>query len=140
MGDVFNNAGYPFIDADNAELLASALKTVSGNDDIDPKQARQINSGVRAIAHAVTAQCYQQRDEGEKAIDELDKALDAAEELGVPKGELALLRAYIAFSRDDHAAAGRALRRRRRHRGLRRSRRWRVTDHLVDGQVRAQRP
>ncbi len=93
------------IEADNAELLASALKTVSGNDAIDPKKARMINSGVRAIAHAVTAQCYQQRDEGEKAIDELDKALDAAEELGTPKGELALVRAYIALSRDDHAGA-----------------------------------
>ena len=73
------------LEADKAELLASALAVVSGSEaPVTPEQARQMNAGVRAIAHGVSAYCYKQRGEDEKAINSLDKALDAAEELGVP--------------------------------------------------------
>ena len=97
-------------EADQFEDLARAMAAVSGADaPVTPEQARQINAGVRAVAHAVTAHCFQQRGEKDKAVDELDKTLVAAEELGVPEGELALTRAYVAFHREDHAAAKKQL-------------------------------
>ena len=45
--------------------------------------------------------CFQQKKQKEKSLEELDAMVAAAEQMGVPPGETALIRAYVAFERDD---------------------------------------
>ena len=92
--------------AKKAEELAVALSVVSNTEaTMTPEETKATGGGIRALAHGITAVCYRGRDEQEKAIESFDKALQAAEDMGVAKGELALARAYVAFERKEHAQA-----------------------------------
>lgn len=92
--------------ADSPERLAAALGVVAGGEaPVTPENAKKINAGARTVAHGASAYCYQARDEGDKAVEQLDKALDGAQDLGVPEGELALARAYVAMQRGQPAKA-----------------------------------
>jgi tetratricopeptide (TPR) repeat protein len=108
---------------DKAQLveLIAVMKAAGAAppDDISEKQIQEMNAGVRALAHGVTAYCYQQRDEGEKAIESLDATLQALEDSGVAAGETALLRAYVAMERGEQGEA-------RKH--LETARDWKGTD------------
>ena len=106
-------------EADSAERQAKELKggelgktatdLFGPSAGLDPKQAAEMIAGVRAVAHGATGSCYLQRDEKDKALPELDELVKAATELGVPPGETATLRAYLAYERKDYAAAESAL-------------------------------
>jgi hypothetical protein len=103
--------------ADPASLV-SALGVVSGgaarpSDD----GAKKFDAAVRVLAHGACAACFLKRDEKEKALDEADKTATAAEEMGAPPGETALLRGYIAFERGDKDAARKYLEQARDYEG-----------------------
>jgi tetratricopeptide (TPR) repeat protein len=75
----------------------------------DAKRAAQIDAGAASVAHAIIGACLLQRGERDKAVDEIDKSIKGAHELGVPKEKTALLRAYVAYHRGDHDGAKKCL-------------------------------
>jgi hypothetical protein len=95
--------------AEQADIASSFSKLAGTDVGIDAKEEAQLNAAVRAIAHASTGVCYLQRDEQDKAVEELEKLVTAAHELGVPPGETAMIRAYIAYQKKDFDAAEKAL-------------------------------
>lgn len=94
----------------SAATMSTSLRRISkGNASVDAKQAALVNTSVRAVAHGAAGACYLQRDERKKAVEELELLLSAMHELGVPPGETALVRAYIAYEKGDHDAARKCL-------------------------------
>jgi hypothetical protein len=60
----------------------------------------------RLLAHAATAQCFQQSalpDGRQRSLVEWDRAVEVAAGVGFPPEELAFLRAYLAYQREDFA-------------------------------------
>jgi len=99
-------------EADKGDLVAmgATLKKLSnGKANLEPEQAAGLNLAARTLAHGAAAGCYFKRDEREKALPEIQKLIDAAHELGVPKSETALPRAYLFYEQGDHGAAKAAL-------------------------------
>lgn len=80
-----------------------------GGDELTGDQTRATDAGMTALAHGGTAYCYFGRDEPEKAREELQAFVDAAEEAGATEADLALVRAYLAYHADDLADARRQL-------------------------------
>jgi tetratricopeptide (TPR) repeat protein len=95
--------------ADQGGLSGSFGKLAGTPVAIDEKEAAQLNAAVRGIAHAATGTCFMNRDEQDKAVEELEKFVEAANEVGVPAGETAMIRAYIAYQKKDYAKAEKAL-------------------------------
>jgi tetratricopeptide (TPR) repeat protein len=95
------------VDKEHIELehMIALLKAGGGGSDINATQVKQMDASVRALTHGITAYCYKQRDEHEKAVAELDATLRALEDSGVAPGEIALLRAYVSMEQGDPAAA-----------------------------------
>jgi hypothetical protein len=94
----------------DAAAMAGTLKKLSGGESkLEPKQADTITAAVRALAHGAAGSCFLKRDEKEKALDEIQKLIDAAHDLGVPRNETALPRAYLFYQKDDHDAAKKCL-------------------------------
>ena len=81
---------------------AGALQTLSGGA-AKPSEAsaKKFGAALRTLAHGTCAMCFQNKKEKEKSLEELDAMVIAAEEMGVPPGETALIRAYLAYERDD---------------------------------------
>jgi len=94
-------------DRDQAELdqLLQLFETFGAKANIDDKQLESLYAGARALAHGAAAFCHQKRGEGDKAVPELDKTLQALDDAGVPEGETALAKAYVAFEQDEQAKA-----------------------------------
>ena len=89
----------------SAKGLSKTVRLMSGGKgSLDEKQTQAADAAVRMVAHGATAYCYYQRGEKEKALDELDKFVAAAHQAGVPKGETAMLRAFVAYERKDYKA------------------------------------
>jgi hypothetical protein len=94
--------------ADAAKMSAS-LRKLGGTKELDAKEAAMLGATARALAHGVTAKCFLDRDERDKALAELERFVAAAHEAGVPHEETALLRAYIAYEQKDYDRARGAL-------------------------------
>lgn len=95
---------------DDPAAMSASFRKMSGNRaQLDKEQAVLVNAAARALAHGAAGKCYLDRDEREKALVEIEKFIDAAHLLGVPQRETALLRAYLAYERDDHDTARKAL-------------------------------
>ena len=96
-----------------AASLGAAFSTVSGGPAIvTDEQAKQASAASRALIHGMTAVCLMKRDEGddaEKSIDELDRFLEATDEMGVRSKETELVRAYVLIRRGDREGAKKAL-------------------------------
>jgi hypothetical protein len=104
-------------DAD-ATKLEEALSIFSGEPvKITEANDKQFDGAIGVITHGSCAQCFMKRDEKEKGLAELDKMAASAEDLGVPPGETALVRGYVAFERGDRAGAKKFLETARDHPG-----------------------
>lgn len=73
------------------------------------EEIRMLAALSRALAHGSTALCYMDRKEDEKAREELQRFVDAAEDAGVPPADTAIIRAYLAFHQGDIEATRRYL-------------------------------
>lgn len=95
------------VEAEQASLesVIDALRLTGAEPTFDEARFRETYAAVRALAHGVSAVCYQKRDEPELAVQELDETLRALEEAGVGEEQTALLRAYTAMQRGDQAKA-----------------------------------
>jgi tetratricopeptide (TPR) repeat protein len=98
--------------------MAAAIGVVSGGA-AQPSDdgAKKFDAALRVLAHGACATCFLQREEKDKALDELDKTATASEDMGAPPGETALLRGYIAFERGDKDAATKYLEQARDYEG-----------------------
>jgi hypothetical protein len=94
---------------DPAAMSASVRRLSAGKASLAEEQAKLTNAAARALAHAATGKCYLGRKEREKAFVEIEQFITAAHAFGVPARETALVRAYLAYERDDHDAARKAL-------------------------------
>lgn len=88
----------------NRALLANATSTL-GATALPEDDLRTLEGAVRGLAHGATGICYLGREDEDSAVVELERFCDAAEEFGIPPAELGLIRAWIAYKRDDLAAA-----------------------------------
>ncbi|MCB9614434.1 MAG: hypothetical protein H6721_00235 [Sandaracinus sp.] len=73
-----------------------------------PLEAHQDEVGLAAVAslaHGATAYCYFGRDEPDEAREELERFVASAERAGASPADLALVRAYLAYSNDQLAEA-----------------------------------
>ncbi len=84
-------------DSDSLRQLFSSV----GGEELNDVQMRATDAGMTALAHGGTAYCYFGRGEEEKAREELQAFVDAAEEAGASDEDLALVRAYLAYHADD---------------------------------------
>jgi hypothetical protein len=73
------------------------------------EEIRSFVAASRALGHGSTALCYLSREEKEKAHEEIQRFVDAAEEAGFPPADTALLRAYLAYEDGDIEATRRYL-------------------------------
>lgn len=87
------------------DVLATLDVAGAGQQQVAAENVRQSFAAASALAHGVSAYCHDGRDEKDEALAELDATLAALEASGVPKEQLALLRAYAAMRRDDPKTA-----------------------------------
>ena len=87
---------------DRQRLLGAALQDL-GAGPLDGAELIKLEAATRGVAHGETAVCYFARDDAEAARPELARFCDAAEEFGIERAELALLRAYLAYHDGDVA-------------------------------------
>ena len=81
-----------------AELFAA-----TGGEALEPTEIERTAGALRGLAHGSTALCYLKRDDQEKADEELQRFVDSAEQGGAAPADLAMIRAYLAYRRDDLA-------------------------------------
>ncbi|NUP10113.1 MAG: hypothetical protein HOW73_29030 [Polyangiaceae bacterium] len=96
-------------DAAPAELK-EALRALTGNEiATSDAESKEAFAAARAVAHGMAGLCYMKRKEKPKALDELEKFCEAAEEAGLPGHETAVVRAAIAIEKGDKEKAKKAL-------------------------------
>lgn len=103
----------------NAHQLRDTLKQVTGAEmsELDDRDAARSEAALRAMAHGVSAGCFMMRKEKDKAVAELDPMIKALADAGVPAGETAAVRGFIAFEKGDRAAALKCLEEARSYQG-----------------------
>jgi hypothetical protein len=90
--------------------LAATFKVLGANPSaLDAKEQAELDAAWRALAHGAAAGCFLQRDEKEKALDSLGKFITAAHDAGVPPAETAIVRAYLAYEKEDYETAKKCL-------------------------------
>lgn len=102
-------AGADRASVDVAAAVESSRRLAGGQAAMTAVQAETANTAARALAHGYAGVCYFGREQRAEGVAELDHFLSLAHTLGVPLGETALLRAYVAYEKGDHDAARRAL-------------------------------
>ena len=90
------------LDQGEAQQL-SELLTELGGDSLAAEDARRAAGALQAIGHGSTAICYLKREDEANAEEELQAFVDAAERGGAAPEDLAVIRAYLAYRRDDLA-------------------------------------
>lgn len=88
------------LDHGEAQQL-SELMSELGGEGLAAEDARRAAGALQAIGHGSTAICYLNREDQEKASEELEAFVDAAERGGAPPEDLAVLRAYLAYREGD---------------------------------------
>ena len=89
------------------EKMRETMDTIGSTPTDD--EIRSFVAVSRALAHGSTALCYLNREEKEKAHEELQRFVEAAEEAGIPPADTALIRAYLAYEDGDIEATRRYL-------------------------------
>ena len=89
--------------------LRDDLRVLGAPDAPDDAELTKVHAAARGLAHGEAAVCYLDRDEPAKADAELEALADAAEEAGLPREDVAPIRAYLAWRHDDLPAAKRHL-------------------------------
>jgi len=92
------------LDQGEAQQL-SELMTELGGEGLAAEDARRAAGALQAIGHGSTAICYLNREDDDNAQEELQAFVDAAERGGAAPEDLAIIRAYLAYQRDDLAEA-----------------------------------
>ncbi|MEM9070233.1 MAG: hypothetical protein AAGE52_17130 [Myxococcota bacterium] len=86
--------------SDREALLRDVFVGVGGAQ-LSTSQSEAGVAGIRALSHGSTAYCFFGRDEAEKAREELEHFVVAAEEAGASPADIALVRAYLAYAADE---------------------------------------
>ena len=92
------------LDEGEAQQL-SELLTELGGEGLGAEDVRRAAGALQAIGHGSTAICYMNREDDDNAAEELEAFVDAAERGGAVPEDLAIIRAYLAYQKDDLATA-----------------------------------
>jgi hypothetical protein len=88
------------LDEGEAQHLSDLMSELGG-DSLAAEDARRAAGALQAIGHGSTAICYLEREEEDEAEEELQAFVDAAERGGAAPEDLAIIRAYLAYRKDD---------------------------------------
>jgi len=100
-----------------ADELEGLVATLGGTSLSEP-QTRVASASLQALAHGATGHCYLDREEDERAREELTAFCDAAEAAGFEGHELTLTRAWLAHHAGDPQEAAAMLRELKRDESL----------------------